>query len=254
MNPIPESHVMDARMRQLESQGYTTIPGAIPQAMLAAMRRRFDELIADHANVPSAVRTPSSGGIDLNRLLELDPVFSPLIDMPAVTPYVDKLHAGDYYLLGASIGNYMPARSPARCGWHQDGGPYTRLTFMLSDLAENGGATAVIPGTHKEGGGALPDWCNDADGQPRILPGMLRVGGRAGDCMINNTHIWHTSTPNESDQPRRIVWVVYKRRAQAMVPPEQYNLLHTPAYFAKETDPRRRKLMEFAVVPTGANG
>ena len=250
MNPIPAEKQMEARLRQIEQQGYTVIPGAIPPALLARMRARFDELIADYKNIPSAVHTPANGGIDLNRLLEIDPVFSELIEMPTVLPYVDHLHGGDVRLLGASIANFMPAHSPARCGWHHDGGPYTRLTYLLSDLAENGGATAVVPGTHKQDAIPVPDWSNDADGQPRAIPGMIKVTGRAGDCMINNTHIWHTSTPNESDQPRRIVWVVYKHEAQPMVPPSQYNLLHTPEYFAKQTGERRRRLMETAVVPS----
>lgn len=248
MDALPAADMMDARMRQLEHQGYTLVPGAIPPASLAVMLRRFDALIADYEKIPSAVRTPATGAIDINRLLEVDAAFASLIDLPTVFPYVEKLQDGDVRLLGASMANYMPAHSPARCGWHQDGGPYTRLTFLLSDLAENGGPTAVVPGTHREGT-ALPTWCNDEKGQPRVLPGMVKVTGRAGDCMINNTFIWHTSTPNLSDEPRRIVWVVYKRESQAMPPPEQYNLLHTPDYLARETDPRRRRLIEMAVVP-----
>ncbi|MCX5658736.1 MAG: phytanoyl-CoA dioxygenase family protein [Planctomycetota bacterium] len=248
---MPTSSLMDARLQQLEHQGYTVVPGAIPTADLKAMRRRFDELIADFGSIPSAVRTPDTDSIDINRLLEVDPVFASLIDLPSVLPYVEKLHDGDVRLLGASMANFMPAHSPARCGWHQDGGPYTRLTFLLSDLGDDGGPTAVVPGTHREGK-ALPAWCNDEKGQPRALPGMVKVTGKAGDCMINNTFIWHTSTPNSSAEPRRIVWVVYKREAQAMPPASQYNLLHTPEYLARQSDPRRRRLIEMAVVPEGA--
>jgi ectoine hydroxylase-related dioxygenase (phytanoyl-CoA dioxygenase family) len=249
MQPIPSEHLFDARVRQVEEQGYTVVPGAIPPPQVAAMRERFDELIGRAAALPTAVRYAETGGVDLNRIIELDPVFVDLIDLPSMLPYVEKIHAGDVRLLGGPIGNFMPPGEGTRGAWHRDGGPYTRFTFLLSDLEEHGGPTAVVPGTHRSAEGP-PAWSNDDRGRPRALPGMVKVAGRAGDCMINNTNVWHTSTPNRAGQPRRIVWVVYKRQAQAMPPPSQYNLLNTPEFFARQTDPRRRRLLELAVAPT----
>ena len=63
---------------------------------------------------------------------------------------------------------------------------------------------------------------------------------------------WHTATPNESDQPRRLVWVVYKREVQPLLPSSQHNLLFSRGYFEKQIDPRRRRLMELAVEPAEA--
>ncbi len=69
----------------------------------------------------------------------------------------------------------------------------------------------------------------------RELPGMSRMAGPAGACLINNTNIWHTNTPNDTDQPRRVIWLLYK--------PSHDEMKSTAEYLERQTNARRRALM-----------
>lgn len=239
MQSIPKENLVDWHLLRLESQGYTVVPDAVPPSLLAGLRRRFDELIAGYKDVPSAIYYPETGAIDLNRLFEIDPIFEELMDLPSVFSIAQKAFDGDITLLGGSIGNYNPPHAPARSVWHHDGEPYIRLTFLLSDLGEEGGPTAVLPGTHHRKA-TPPPWMNGGDRQPREVPGMVLVTGQAGTCMINNTLIWHTGTPNRSDHPRRLIWVVYKRSSWPVT--SHKHLLNSAEFIDRQTNPQRRVL------------
>ena len=70
------------------------------------------------------------------------------------------------------------------------------------------GPTGLLPGTHGTHVNS-PPWFNAPDGQPRSVPEMVLATGRAGDCMINDTSIYHTNTPNLSDRVRKVIWALY---------------------------------------------
>ena len=46
--------------------------------------------------------------------------------------------------------------------------------------------------------------------QPHRIPNAVTQHGRAGSCMINWTSIWHTRPPNFTDQPRDVIWQVFR--------------------------------------------
>lgn len=45
--------------------------------------------------------------------------------------------------------------------------------------------------------------------QPRAIPGMVRFTGRAGDVLLNNVSIWHTSGPNTTEETRKLAWILW---------------------------------------------
>ncbi len=243
MTRLPEKHLRDARMSQLRWQGYTIIENAIEPSLLRKIRSRFDQLVEDWENTHTAVRNEESGIVDLNRIYELDPVFESLMDLPAVFPIIEEVLEGDVTLLGGAIGHFLPPRTPSPMAWHSDG-PYLRLTCILSDLEENGGGTALVPGSHLADG--LPAWLNSQEG-PHDVPGMVRVVAPAGACMINFTRLWHTRSPNATDQPRRIIWQVFKHSHQELT--RNMELRLSQEYVNQQTDPRRRMLMGLEPTP-----
>ncbi|MCY3912602.1 MAG: phytanoyl-CoA dioxygenase family protein [Chloroflexi bacterium] len=245
MQPIPSVHELFMHVWRLEHVGYTAVPNAISPERLEPIRERFDALIADYENVPSAVVDGAStsvngvGSIDLHRFFELDPLFEDFMDLPTVLPIVQAARNHDVVLLSSGMGNYRAPNSPAATLWHRDGGPYMRLTICLDDVTEEVGPTAVVPGSHRDPN-RPPAWANH-DNQPRALPGMVPLTAPAGTCLINDTNIWHTAMPNRSSRPRRLVWVVYKWSTQVYdVRPEWH---HTPEFIARQTDPVRRALL-----------
>jgi ectoine hydroxylase-related dioxygenase (phytanoyl-CoA dioxygenase family) len=127
--------------------------------------------------------------------------------------------------------------------WHNDG-PYLRLTWILSDLEEDGGGTALVPGSHLSDG--PPPWLNSEEGQ-REVPGMVRIAAPAGACMVNFTRLWHTRAPNACDKPRRIIWQVFKHSHQELT--QHTELLLSQEYLNLQTNPRRRMLMGLDPTP-----
>ena len=131
-----------------------------------------------------------------------------------------------------------PTQRQPRVQWHPDG-EYVRLTYLLDDMEPEGGGTAFFGGSHRaaaregdrlvdnanaEGGvgSGVPEWLN-APGPaghgpgtwvPVDAPGVWRAAGAAGSVIVNYTMTWHTRTPNYSEQPRRIIWIVYKRASE----------------------------------------
>lgn len=237
MPPIAAESMADLRQIHLQHLGYTLIEDALPPARVADLVRRMDALLATHGELPTAAR-PDTPSRDVNHVWDLDPAFEDLMDLPGVFEVAERYMEGDITLLATAIANFMPRRTPARVPWHADG-PYVRLTYYLTDVAEHAGPTAVLPGTHRVGSGP-PKWFNTDDGYPRRVPGMTPVVVKAGTCMINDTMLWHTSTPNNSDVDRKLVWIVFKKAAQPVTGFE--NLRNRPSWVARQSTPRRRKL------------
>ena len=239
MQPLPDEHEMAAHLMRLEYQGFTLVRNALPVDLLESIRAKFDELVENHAQVPTAVYDESTGIVDLNRMYELDPIFEPLMDLPSVFPIAERIMDGDVTLLGGSIGHYLPAHTPTNMAWHRDG-EYVRFTYILDDLSATGGGTGIIPGTHRAADGP-PAWMNDADRQPYEIPDMVYLAAPAGSCMVNYTMLWHTRTSNHTARPRRLIWQVFKRAHQAMTSNESLRL--SQEYIERQTEPHRRLLV-----------
>jgi ectoine hydroxylase-related dioxygenase (phytanoyl-CoA dioxygenase family) len=238
MSPLETDRAMDTHQMRLRNAGYTIIENALPPDLLHSLRARFDALLPAHGELPTAAR-PDTPSRDMNHLCEIEPLFDQLITYPSVFPIAELYMKGDIELLACTIGNFMPAHTPARVPWHRDG-DYVRLTYILSDVEPHGGPTAVLPGTHREEEGP-PRWLNTDDGYPRAVPGMVKITAKAGSCMVNDTRIWHSSTPNDSDVDRKLVWIVFKTRAQPIT--GFTNLRHRQAYIDRQTDPTMRRLL-----------
>ena len=56
---------------------------------------------------------------------------------------------------------------------------YIRLSFLIEDVDDDMGPTALLPGTHGTHVNS-PPWFMAPDGQPRKVPGMVLASGKAG--------------------------------------------------------------------------
>ena len=101
-----------------------------------------------------------------------------------------------------------------------------RASILMSDTTDEMGPTCLVPGSHGTRH-MPPPWvhsgsaacstpgcpgcfhCATAPAQPRVLPGMVRFTGRAGDILLNDVSIWHTSGPNTTDETRKLCWILW---------------------------------------------
>ncbi len=77
----------------------------------------------------------------------------------------------------------------------------------LVDVTPDGGATRVVPGTHRL---RTPPPRDTID---RTYPGEVRLALRAGDAAVLNGHLWHSGTRNRGAHRRDALQVTWRRRA-----------------------------------------
>ena len=243
MNRVnPESPQEDV-LALMRRDGYVLMEGALTPAQLAALSYAYDQQLAQHPPTPGATR------VEVPRLLERDPAFEILMDLPTTFPVARGLIGADIELAsGGELDHKLP-RTPAYIAWHNDfqwmtDVPYprqnfwVRCTYFLSDIRDDTGPFTLLPGTHLAGR-ACPSEMNAADGQPKVIPGQIGITGPAGSCLINNTEVWHTNSPLTGDLPRRLIMILYKH---AWMKQWQQGYETTPEFAARQTDPVRRQL------------
>ena len=118
--------------------------------------------------------------------------------------------------------------TPVISGRHRDKPPadgwplpnYRSIKCFVNfwDVAENGGPTACVPGTHRlpegpqqtlaktfnQGGRTAEELAAEGVGLAHtLMPNHFKAAMPAGTAMFFNTSIWHTGMPNTSGQDRR---------------------------------------------------
>lgn len=233
------------RCRELDTAGYTIIRNALPADRLAEIQAAYDRVMAPQ--IAAGAYGPAKL-ITCDRLFERDEAFCYLMDAPAVLPLLRHGIGRDLTLAGYCYGFHKPAGSPSGIGWHNDFAwmvdtPYPRqnhwlrCTWFVRDCAADQGAFTLIPGSHRADGPPPPDL-------PVDHPDALPIVGRAGDCMVNNTEIWHCNRASTSDQPRDLIMATYKH---AWMKPWNDEPPTSAAFADRQTDPLRRQLCDRVV-------
>ncbi|MCB0186790.1 MAG: phytanoyl-CoA dioxygenase family protein, partial [Caldilineaceae bacterium] len=113
-----------------------------------------------------------------------------------------------------------PELMKKRFGWHQDSGrlnregettPQPRISlkvpFFLTDTTELGRSNMyVVPGSHLQNKIDFP-----ADGVSNP-PDALAISVKPGTAVFFDRRIWHSSSPNASDVPRKVLFYGYSYR------------------------------------------
>jgi ectoine hydroxylase-related dioxygenase (phytanoyl-CoA dioxygenase family) len=235
-------------LERFQRAGYVVIPECLQPEELRPIRERYDQLMA--ARIAEVHKTnPSPRHVEIKRILERDAVFEALMAWPRTFPLVREIIGEDVTLATGGEADYRPPHTPAYIGWHNDFNwmknvPYprqnfwVRCTYFLDDVTEESGPFTLLPGSHLAQR-ACPAEYNGPDGQPREIPDAARIIGKAGTCLINNTEIWHTNTPNRSARPRKLIMILYKH-AWMRQWEDGYDI--TPEFAASQTLPLRRQL------------
>jgi ectoine hydroxylase len=254
VNHVTPDTPLNEIVRLLQRDGYVLMENALTPEQVRELSAAYDRQLALHPPAPGATR------VEVKRILEQDPVFEPLMDLPAVFPVARALIGADIELASSGELDHKLPNTPAYISWHNDfqwmvDVPYprqnfwVRCTYFLSDVTPEMGPFTLLPGTHLADQ-ACPSDFTAPDGQPRVMEGQIGITGPAGSCLINNTEIWHTNTPNRSDRPRRLIMILYKH---AWMKQWQDGYETTPEFAARQTDPVRRQLTGNLVWHYGAD-
>ena len=206
----PPGGATQAQRLFFETHGYLVIPGALGPDELKHLQQaadRAEQRWRADESLPGWRRQNISS---LTSIVEYDEAFSDLMLHPKVFPIVRDLLGPDLALIYSDY-YITPAHTRSHIHWHQDVGligPFNPLStmhikafYMLSDVTENGGPTAVLPGSHK----FLTDDIVPELDDPTQMPGAVRMAHPAGTVWIFNARCFHCAMPNDSDVTRRVL-------------------------------------------------
>lgn len=194
---------LEPRVAELEAFGFTVLPEVLPPQLVDRLRAAILADTEDRTGVAPDVDTGATHpGINLAPyLLGTDPVFEEALLWPETLALVTYL-LGQSCLL-SSITSHLKGPGgelPLHADVSGNGvpPPYPHLAmvancnFALTDYTREGGAFAVVPGSHR--------WCRPPSGREVSLgeganPDAVPVEVPAGSAIVFHGNTWHGSFP-----------------------------------------------------------
>ncbi len=200
----------DAQRIFFEANGYLVIPNALGPEDLAQIRRAANAAEETWRADPSR---PGGRGANLQQVqapIEYDDRLFDLLEHPVTFPIVREILGSDVSMVDNDY-FISPAHSKGHAEWHHDVGMpgvyhprstiMVKLFFLLDDVAENGGCTLFLPGSHR-----FPmDFPLPRVEFPTDLPCHVKMAFPAGTAYLFNGRCYHAATPNDSDRARRVL-------------------------------------------------
>jgi hypothetical protein len=221
--------ISEAQTEQFIRKGYLAARGLLPPGIVESVRTELLEAMGIDAEAPATWE---------GKTLSTDPAVLALTARcrtEAVEAVAEQL-VGPHFVRGLCHSPYLESRgvSPALIpgyipvlnfptpgprqfqrpgGYHIDGMDRTTLwpdhSFLvvfayLTDVAEYGGATTLLPGSHRQ---VFEHWVRTGDPGSTHPPALeyaepVPVSGRAGDILFMHYLMVHSGSANHSDQIR----------------------------------------------------
>lgn len=239
------AYLTDAQRLFFEANGYLVLRDVLSPRELRAARRAAD---AAEARWRADTDLPGVRRTDLEQVLgimEYGPELADLLVHPVVFPVVRELLGPDVAMLDHDY-FITPPGATVSWAWHVDldlpGVFHSRSRLMvkafyvLEDIPPDGGATLVLPGSHR----FPPDLEPPNSEVPEDLPGAVQLDLTAGSVYLITGRTLHSAGNNRSSVVRRLLIYNYghkwMRVWQTYEPSEELI-----ASFA--TTPMRRQLL-----------
>lgn len=224
--PAPAPPSADTFLRQ----GYTVVPDALDPELLRELRAYSDErLAAERDEHFDAFRFHGS-------MLQLDPITEQVVCRLVANSRVLEALSGLGFASPKWLSAYLiskPPRSPS-LWWHQDWWAWDNevsweswpaqmfVMYYLRDVGADDGALRVIPGSHCNRHrlhDVLPPAHSSEINEASELgpahatqPGEVTVSVRAGDAVIGDSRILHSTHANRSERRRTCLTLWYLPR------------------------------------------
>jgi ectoine hydroxylase len=233
--------------RDFRENGFVVVENALNETELTQSRSAFQT--AQTATEPAWREMVRSGVFkggygngpsahSMENPYHYDTVILDIADNPRITPLLREV-IGPGLQVTELFAHCHHAGTPSHTGWHRDWPPYrhpkyvlkAKVFYFLDDITEDMGCFSVVPGTHKQ---------DDAPSRSEYVgdtledrPGMIKITGAAGSCVIWDVTIWHSATANTSTHDRRMLLYGYHpyfvKNWESTTPPEVVvNWANTP--------------------------
>ena len=199
------------------ANGYLLIPDALTPAELAEVRRAADAAEARWRADPSLPGTRIPEFLEIEGIMEYHPLLFDLVEHPRLLPLIREVLGADlsiidhaYYITppgGALDGEawHTDVRTRVRGVNHAGSTMMVRLMIALSDVGEDGGATLVLPGTHRQ----PDDTPIPRVAVPEDMPGAVRLTCQAGSAYFFHGNVVHSPGTNRGATTRRVLLYNY---------------------------------------------
>jgi ectoine hydroxylase-related dioxygenase (phytanoyl-CoA dioxygenase family) len=213
---------MEHHRRELAETGFTVLENYMGPAMLATMRARVEELLAQEGASAGSEFKTEDGARRLANLVDKGEVFQEAIARPEMLALVESVLGDGFKLSSLNMRSANPQSSSVQplhidMGLLPDQKGYAvcNCVWLLDDFTEQNGALRVVPGSH--------NWHKkpqDELSDPYAHhPQELLVTGKAGTVVVMNAHTWHGGTANRTDKERRALHSFFCRHD---IPQQQY--------------------------------
>ncbi|HEX9945170.1 MAG TPA: phytanoyl-CoA dioxygenase family protein [Thermoanaerobaculia bacterium] len=257
--PLPEAVLSPGQRCFWEENGYLMIEDALTPEELAEIRRAADEAEARWRSDPSLPGTRIPEFLEIEGVLEYHPIFLDLALHPRIFPRVREVLGPDISIIDHAYYITPPGGVLDGDAWHTDvrtrvpGVNHAGSTMMvramiaLGDIGWDGGATLVLPGTHRQPDGTpIPRVA-----APEDMPGAVRLTCRAGSAYFFHGNVVHSPGTNRSAVTRRVLLYNYGHKwmriwkdhepskrliARAATPMQRQLLGLTPPYRGPEAE------------------
>lgn len=238
----------DSQREAFERDGFIVLGGVLEPHEVAEYAQLVDTIYEEQMTAEVDPYTTGLFGSDqpffYPNILCRDQRFVGLLDHPRVFPKVLSILGWNIYAYHSHL-IVTPPGFTAPYGFHEDSGrvsfdmgvrPAPRLTvkavYWLSDLSQPGrGNLHVVPGSHLRDSTDIPE------------PGVratdaVEVCANAGDVLLFDRRIWHSTSSNSSDITRKGMFYAYGFRW--LRPKDEMTIT---AQMMAQNDPIRRQLM-----------
>ena len=193
----------------LESQGFLTLPDALSTEELAKVRAAADRAEEEWRRNPAKPGQRSATLDQIQAPIEYDDALLELLWHPKLFPIVRAALGDDVAMIDNDYFITPPKTPKTHADWHHDvgmAGVYhprstmmVKVFYLLSDVDEASGGTALVPGSHR-----FPEtFAFPKTDDPKEMPGSVQMTGKAGTAYAFNGRVYHCATNNDSDRPRR---------------------------------------------------
>jgi phytanoyl-CoA hydroxylase len=230
-----------------EAQGYLMLEGALTPTELSVLRAAAgaaEERWRADPDLPGC-RIPEF--LEIEAIMEYDQALFDLVEHPRVFPLVRELVGPDVALIDHAHYITPPGGVVSGDAWHTDVGKrlygvhhprsvmMVRVMYALEDIGADGGATLVLPGSHRFAADVpLPKVA-----VPEKMPGCVRLACAAGSAYLFNGNLLHSPGNNRSTATRRVLLYNYGHRWMRMWKGHE----PSPALAARAVTPMRRQLL-----------
>ena len=195
----------------LDEVGFHIIPSVIPVEKADEARAALEQLLEKETTAHALAEKTQRVG----RIAVKHPIFLELMTHAAIVT-LWRRYLGDDVICSTWSGNTVYPGAAA-INWHADYPYYSivppyppgrlagQTIWLLNDLTEENGATAMLPGSHLKGEPPPPELKHKWMDEGRILTGTR------GSVIVMNGASWHTARPNRTGASRSVLLGMYMR-------------------------------------------